>query len=271
MFAESWFYDFIIYVYALSLLFAFSDLMQPSRSSRRLALSFLMAVWFFQTVFFAWRTTEEFPRLAGLDSLLFYSWVLVTGTLVINRLYRMDFFVFAANLLGFGFLASNLYLSPEAASPLTEPLLSELVFVHVTLAFLAYAFFSLSTVCAVLYLVGDYLLKRKQWNRTLRRLPSLGSLQLFSYRLNMLGVPLLMLAMILGIVWAYEKVGGDFWYDPKIFGSFIVLAAYSVYLYQRVARGWNGRRLAWWGVISFFTVMVNYLISNAGLSFHQWL
>ena len=264
-------YDFIISLYALSLLFVFSDLVQPNRQGRRLGLLFLVAVWILQTVFFSWKVFDQYPALAGNDSLLFYSWALVTVTLVIKRLYRMDVIVFAGNLLGFAFLASHLFIAPTESSPLTEPLLSELVFIHAIMAFFAYVLFSLSTVCAALYLIGNYLLKRKRWNWTLRRLPSLGTLQLFAYRLNMIGVPLLMLALVLGLIWAHEKVEGGFWYDPKIFGSFLVLVAYGVYLYQRVVRGWNGQRLAWWSLLSFATIVVNYIISNAGLSFHQWL
>ncbi|SMO37129.1 cytochrome C assembly family protein [Melghirimyces algeriensis] len=271
MFAERWFYDLIMYIYALSLLFAFSDIMQSSRRARRLARFFLVTVWFFQTVFFTWRVSQFFPKLVGVDSLLFYSWALVTASLVIHYLYRMDFIVFAVNLLSFGFLATNLYITPKAGLSLTEPLLSELVFIHATLAFLAYALFSLSAVCAGFYLIGNYMLKQKKWNRMLRRLPSLGRLQLFSYHLNILGVPLLISAIILGLVWASEKMAGGFWYDPKILGSFIVLIFYCIYLYQRFVRGWNGQRLAWWSVISFFTIVLNYLISNAGMSFHQWL
>ncbi|MFD1395333.1 inner membrane protein YpjD [Kroppenstedtia eburnea] len=270
MFAQGWFYDLIIYIYVLSLLFAFSDLLQPSRRLRRLALLLLMTVWFFQTVFLTWTLSTRFPALSGTDSLLFYSWILVTLSLVLDRVYKNDFLIFSTNLPGFAFLAAHLYIAPESA-PLSKPLLSELVFIHVTLAFLAYALFSLSAVTAVLYLFGCKLLKRKRWNQTLRRLPSLGSLQHFSNRMVMIGVPLLILALVLGGVWANKQMGGAFWYDPKIFSSIFVLFAYLIYLYQRAVRGWNGQRLAWWNIVSFITVVINYLISNAGFSFHQWL
>ncbi|GGA41059.1 cytochrome c biogenesis protein ResC [Kroppenstedtia guangzhouensis] len=270
MFAEGWFYDFIIYVYVLSLLFAFSHILQPSRRSRRLALLLLMTVWFFQTVFLTWTVSNRFPVLSGTDSLLFYSWILVMLSLVMDRVYQNDFLIFSTNLPGFGFLAAHLYIAPESA-PLSKSLLSELVFIHVTLAFLAYALFSLSAVTAVLYLIGCKLLKRKRWNQTLRRLPSLGSLQHFSNRMVMIGVPLLILALVLGGIWANKQIGSGFWYDPKIFGSILVILAYSIYLYQRAVRGWNGQRLAWWNIVSFITLVINYLISNAGFSFHQWL
>lgn len=271
MFAQHWYYDFIIYIYALSLLFAFSDLMQPNRQNHRLALAFLVAVWIFQTAFLAWKAFEQFPLLTGLDSLLFYSWALVTATLMIDRIARIHFFVFAANLVGFTILAVHFFASPEADSPVADVLLSELVFIHVTLAFLAYTFFSLSTVFAILYLVGNRLLKQKRWNQTLRRLPSLGRLQLFSHRSNMAGVPLLMLALILGLVWAWQSLGAAHWWDLKVIGSLLVLGAYSISLYQWLRKQWSGRRLAWWNAFAFITIVLNYLLSNTGLSFHRWL
>lgn len=270
MFAQHWYYDLIIYIYALSLLFSFSDLLQPNRRNRRLALAFLIAVWSFQTVFLAWKAALQFPVLMGLDSLLFYSWALVTATLIIHWYTGIHLFLFAANLVGFAILAAHFFTSP-AESPAAQVLLSELVFIHVTLAFLAYALFSLSTVFACLYLVGNRLLKRKRWNQTLRRLPSLGKLQLLSHRLNMGGVPLLILALILGLIWARETLGIASWLDPKVIGSLLVLGAYSTSLYQRTRKRWGGQRLAWWNVFSFLTIVLNYLISNAGLSFHQWL
>ncbi|PTM58240.1 cytochrome C assembly family protein [Desmospora activa] len=271
MFAQHWYYDLIIYIYALSLLFAFSDLLQPNRRNRRLALAFLVAVWFCQTAFLAWKAFEQFPLLTGMDSLLFYSWALVTATLIIDWVARIHFFVFAANLVGFAILAIHFFASPEAQSPVAEVLLSELVYIHVTLAFLAYAFFSLSTVFAVLYLVGNRLLKQKRWNQTLRRLPSLGRLQLFSHRSNMAGVPLLMMALILGMVWARETMEMSHLLDLKVAGSLLVLGAYSTSLYQRLRKCWSGSRLAWWNTFAFLTIVVNYLLSNTGLSFHRWL
>ncbi|SDW25236.1 HemX family protein [Marininema mesophilum] len=272
MFAEHWFYHFIIYMYALSLLFAFSDLMQPNRQGRRLALLFLVAVWLCQTAFFIWKASlGAIPVLTGYDSLMFYSWALVTVTLVIDWLYEMHIFVFAANLMGFAISAVNLFIPPHAGEEIASPLLSELVFIHVVMAFIAYAFFTLATVFSILYLIGNHLLKRKKWNQTLRRFPSLGRLEAFSYRLTMIAVPLLMLAIILGLIWANQKVGGSFWFDPKIIGSFVVLVVYSVYLYKRSVGGWNGCQLAWWSVISFLMILANYMISNAGLSFHRWL
>nr|WP_302104820.1 cytochrome c biogenesis protein CcsA [Polycladomyces sp. WAk] len=205
------------------------------------------------------------------DSLFFYSWAIVALTLLINWLYRMDLVVFSANLVGFAVLAINFFVARDTSRHLSRLLLSELVFVHVTMAFLAYAAFSLSAVFAILYLIGDHLLKQKKWNRLLRLLPSLEHLQRLSYGFSLIGMPLLLSAIILGVIWAYQTNIGGLWYDPKIIGSLIVVLLYAILLYQRAKQRWHGRRLAWWNVVSFLATLVNYWISVTGFSFHRWM
>jgi HemX protein len=271
VFAERWVIDFIIYLYTLSLLFSFSDLLHPNRRAHRLALGLLVAVWLAQSAFFAFRLSSWFPALTSFDALFFYSWMLITFTLLINAVYRMDLFVFSANLISFVVMTINLFVARDSGSPVSEILLSELVFIHVTMALVAYAAFSLSAVFSVLYLIGNTLLKQKRWNRVLRLLPSLDRLQSFSHRWVLIGVPLMLLSMILGLIWLHQKVPEAPWYDPKIAGSLLVFAAYGVHLYFRLTGKWQGRRLAWWNLLSFFTVLVNMSISGTGLSFHRWL
>ena len=207
MISERWLIDLIVYIYTLSLLFFFSDLLHPNRRAHWLALGLLVVVWLAQILFspFAW--PPGFRR-SHLDALFFYSWVLITLTLVINAVYRMDLFVFSANLISFIVMAINLFVARDSASPVSEILLSELVFIHVTMAFVAYAAFSLSAVFAVFYLLGNFLLKRKKWNRVLRLLPSLDRLQSFFHRWVMIGVPLMLLSMLLGLVWLHQKFPG---------------------------------------------------------------
>jgi HemX protein len=271
VFAERWVYDLIIYLYALGLLFAFADLLHKNWRANRLALSLFIAVWMIQTVFIAFRLFELFPLLTPFDSLFFYSWAIVALTLLINWLYRMDLVVFSANLVGFAVLAINFFVARDTSRHLSRLLLSELVFVHVTMAFLAYAAFSLSAVFAVLYLIGDHLLKQKKWNRLLRLLPSLEHLQRLSYGFSLIGMPLLLSSIILGVIWAYQTNISGFWYDPKIIGSLIVLLLYAIQLYQKAKQRWHGRRLAWWSAVSFLAMLLNYWISVTGLSFHRWM
>ena len=54
-------------------------------------------------------------------------------------------------------------------------------------------------------------------------LADLNQLERLSYVLAVIGVPMLMLALILGLQWVFIKVPGVHWYDSKVIGSFIVL------------------------------------------------
>jgi HemX protein len=153
---------------------------------------------------------------------------------------------------------------------LAQLLLTELIFVHVTMAMMAYAAFSLSSIGAGLYLVNNHLLKRKKWNHLLRRLPSLGRLESFSIWLAVAGTIFLIIAMVLGVIYAYQTIGHMFWVDPKVWGSFWVVLLYGWIVYQWGRKRISGRRLAWWNALSVLAVIVNYVITRSGESFHHW-
>jgi HemX protein len=273
LFHESLIYDAIIYIYAGSVLLYFADFLNSSRKVNRIAFWLLAVVWALQSVFFVMSMLEKdyFPVLTLFETLFFYSWILVTLSLVINYFFRVDLFVFFTNVIGFSILAFN-FFSNQSASPLVaEQLTSELLFIHISLALLSYGAFSLSFIFSLMYAVEDRMLKQKIWNEWLRRLPGLGLLDLYSYRLNMVGVPLLIMSIILGAIWANLKEIHNFWLDPKVFMSDGVLIAYSLYLYQRVTYGWYGKKLALWNIGAFMLVLLNYLVSGSVSSFHQWL
>ncbi|GAB7388690.1 cytochrome c biogenesis protein [Bacillaceae bacterium] len=274
MIEKNWIYDTIIYLYAISLLLYFSDFMNRNRKVNRTAFWLLAIVWVLQTVFFASEMAAKnyLPVLTLFETLFFYSWILVTMSLVINYFFRTDILVFFTNVVGFTVLALNFFTNSEDVSPvLAENLTSDLLFIHITMAFFSYGVFSLSAVFSLMYLLLNKMLKEKRWNPILRRLPSLDRLDLFSFRLNMVGFPLLLLAAILGAIWADATTHEPFWLDPKVSMTSIVLASYAFYLFRRVTKGWQGKRLAYWNLAAFLTVLLNYLVSGSFSYFHQWL
>lgn len=273
MFREGYFYDAIIYIYAISILFYFADFLNSSRKVNRTAFWLLAIVWILQTVFFitSMMAKSYFPVLTLFETLFFYSWILVTLSLVINYFFRIDLFVFFTNLIGFAILSVNFFTNQNASPMVAERLTSDLLFIHISIAFIGYGAFSLSFIFSVMYIIQNRMLKKKVWNNLLRRLPGLGLLDVYSYRLNMAGVPLLLMSIILGMIWANLKVSLNFWLDPKVLMSLVVLIAYSLYLYQRVTFGWHGKKLAHWNIAAFLLVLINYLLSGSVSSFHQWL
>ena len=135
---------------------------------------------------------------------------------------------------------------------MAEQLVSELLLIHITLAILSYGAFTLSFVFSLLYLIQYDLLKRKKWGKRLIRLGDLAKLEQIVLYLAVIGVPLLIVSLILGIQWAYIKVPDVSWYDMKIIGSFILLIAYSIYLYLKIRKQLYGRTLAYFEYWIFF-------------------
>ncbi|MBO8163798.1 MAG: cytochrome c biogenesis protein CcsA [Brevibacillus sp.] len=267
-----WIYDLTIFLYAASVLFYFNDFLLSNRKANHIAFGLLAVVWLLQTAFFVSQMAVKayFPVLTLFETLFFYSWVLVTVSMVINYLFRIDLLIFFTNVIGFVVLVLSMFFPETTPLAQMKAVVSELLFIHITIAILSYAAFSLSLIFSVMFLLQHNLLKRKRWNPLLRRLPSLDRLEMFSHRMNMIGVPLLLIAMILGMIWAYLVLGNDFWLDAKVWMSILVLGAYMLLLYQRLADKVQGRRLAVWNLAAFSILLLNVLSTELS-KFHQWL
>ncbi|WP_054949000.1 cytochrome c biogenesis protein CcsA [Numidum massiliense] len=269
---ERYLYDVTIYTYALSVLMYFSDFLQPNHRMNRAALGLLVVVWLSLATVLVLRLLERqfVPFFTTFDSLIFYAWAIVSFSMVINTFYRMDLFVFLANLVGFALAALSLFVRHDVPPSFSERLLSELLVIHVTFALVAYAFFLLSLLLALLYLLLNDMLKNKQWNKLVKRAPSLSQLEHLTYCVSMIGVPIYMLSLILGLIWAQKQAVHGFWYDPKVWLSFFALTVYIYYLYQRKSKHWSGRWLAYCNAFAFTIILFNLIISNSGHSFHRW-
>jgi HemX protein len=267
-------HELTIVVYALSVLLYFYDFLHNNRKANRLAFWLLAFVWALQTTFFIiyMINTGRFPVLTLFEGLYFFAWVLVTLSLGINRLLKMDFIVFFTNILGFVVMCIHTFAPDQHDSlVMAEQLVSELLLIHITMAILSYGAFTLSFVFSVLYLIQYNLLKRKKWGKTLLRIADLSKLENLSYVLNVIGVPMMLLSVILGTIWAYIKVPELSWFDSKVLGSFFVLGIYSIYLYLRIGKDFHGKALALWNIAAFFIVLLNFFLFGQISSFHIWL
>ena len=262
-----------VILYALSVLLYFIDFLYSNQKANKMAFWLLSIVWFLQTIFLCLYVikTGRFPVLTIFEGLYFYTWVLITLSLFINRLLRVDFTVFFTNVLGFMVMAIHTFAPIQIESKVVaEKLVSELSIIHITLAILSYGAFTLSFVFSILYLIQYDLLKRKKWGKRLIRLGDLAKLEQMSHLLAVIGVPLFIFSLILGIQWAYIKVPNLSWYDAKIIGSFTVLIAYSLYLYLKNRKQLYGRTLAYINIGSFLIVLINFFLFGSLSSFHIW-
>ncbi|WP_338451455.1 cytochrome c biogenesis protein [Niallia oryzisoli] len=267
-------HELTVIVYAVSVLLYFIDFLHHNRRANRTAFWLLSFVWILQSVFLYLYmiNTGRFPVLTIFEGLYFYVWILITLSLIINRLLRVDFIVFFTNVIGFMFMVVHTFAPDQIDSTVkAQQLVSELLFIHITAAILSYGAFSLSFVFSLLYLLQYNLLKRKKWGKRLWRISDLSKLEQMSYVSNVIGAPMLMIGVILGSQWAYIKLPNVSWADPKIIGSVFVLAVYCIYLYLRIRRGLAGKSLALWNIAAFLILLINFFLIGSISSFHIWL
>ncbi|MFD1736006.1 inner membrane protein YpjD [Bacillus salitolerans] len=269
----SWVYELTILIYALSVLLYFIDFLHNNRKANRIAFWLLSIVWILQTFFLIIRMIDigRIPILTIFEGLYFYAWVLISLSLIVNRLVRVDFIVFFTNVLGFFIMSLHTFAPAQHQSTLlAQQLVSELLIIHITMAILSYGAFTLSFVFSLLYFIQYNLLKKKKWGKRLLRLGDLSKLDHMSYVLNVIGVPMLILSLLLGIIWAYIKLDHFYWYDAKVIGSFIVLVTYSSYLYLRVGKGLEGKTMATLNNMAFLVLLINYFLFGNLSRFHIW-
>ncbi|MEK3720916.1 cytochrome C assembly family protein [Paenibacillus sp. FSL H8-0034] len=273
MVTKSWLYDAIIYIYALSLLFYFSDFVGPNRSAKRIGTGLLSFVWVLQTVYLIFGLVYHDPTEAFsmFETLFMLTWLLVTVSLVVNRFIRIEFFVFMVNVLGFSVLALNFFSNPKVSPSLASwNIKDEVLFIHISLSILSYTAFVAAAVFSGMYLLLHQQLKRKKWSKLMQRLPSLDKTDHYSYVSVIIGAPLLLLGLSIGFVWIALEGNAALFFDPKVINSWFVLLAYVFYLFQRVMLKTPGYKLALWNLAAFFIMALNVVFANFYSSFHQW-
>jgi cytochrome c-type biogenesis protein CcsB len=96
--------------------------------------------------------------------------------------------------------------------------------------------------------------------------PGLRILDDLSYKMVMVGFPLLTLGIVTGAAWA-NYAWGTYWsWDPKETWSLITWLVYAAFLHARFTAGWRGKRTAVLSVIGFAAVVFTYIGVNFVLS-----
>ncbi len=264
-------YELMIVLYSLSVLFYFIDFLRDNQKANQVAFWLLSIVWLLQTVFLIFRViqTGRFPILTVFEGLYFYVWVLVTLSIIINHFLRTNFLLFFVNVLGFCMMALHTFMPVQHESTIiANRLVSELLVLHITMAMISYGALSFSGVFSLLYMMQYTLLKEKKWGKWLLRLDDLSKLDYLSYVLNMIGLPMLILSLILGVIWAYVSMDIFIWHDAKVLGSFMLIIVYAFYFYRRMHV--QGKAIAYWNIGSLLLLLVNFFLIGNFSKFHLW-
>lgn len=266
-----WLNEFIIIIYTIAIIGYFIDFIQPNRKANRLAFWSLSMVWVLQTVFLFHKMLSEksFPIHTIYDGLYFYTWILITFSLILHRFFRVDFFVFFTNIVGFFILVLHINTRIQYYSHI-DPIEFEqaMLILHITLALISYGFFTFSFIFSIMYLFQYQLLKEKKWSSRLMRLGDLTKLDKLSYFSILVGLPTLLLAIILGVLWGYTSNDLFYWMDLKTIGSICVLVVYAVSLVIRIGKGLQGKKMATFNLYAFLILFINYFLFSTLSKFH---
>jgi cytochrome c-type biogenesis protein CcsB len=201
-----------------------------------------------------WGNMYEFSITGALSFSIAYLFALVK--------YKMRWLALPASiaiLITVGTAVTLLYV-PSA--PLVPALKSTWLVIHVSAAIISGGVFLLANFIAGTYLILDRYEQKGARPLWMQKLPSLESLDNFSYRLIALVFPIWTFSVIAGAIWA-EAAWGRYWgWDPKETWAFITWVAYAAYLHARVTIGWRGRKAAWLCLLAGSTFLFNYIYIN---------
>jgi cytochrome c-type biogenesis protein CcsB len=200
----------------------------------------------------------------------------ISGTLVVTAVFMfvvlrrqelrfLGTFVIGPVLLSLGLATAVFYTE---AAQLLPALQSFWLVIHVSVAFIASALFTLGFSLTVLQLVQERREKLRAAGQTLGRgqfmdaLPNSASLESNAYQLHAIAFPLWSFTLIAGAIWA-EKAWSSYWtWDPKEVWTFVIWVVYAAYLHARATQGYQGRRAAYLAVAGFACLLFNYLGVN---------
>ena len=161
--------------------------------------------------------------------------------------------------------ASVAYWTP--VGHLVPALQSYWLIIHVSIAVLSSALFTLTFAMSALQLVQTHRQKTIAAGGAdklgfMRLVPTALSLENLSYRINAIAFVGWTFTLMFGAIWA-EKAWGRFWgWDTKEVWTFVIWVVYAGYLHARATRGWTGTRAAWLSIVGYLCVVFNFTIVN---------
>ena len=176
----------------------------------------------------------------------------------------LGLFVVGPVLLTLGLAITVFYTE---ASQLMPSLKSVWLVIHVSVAILSVALFTIGFSVTILYLVQSRLeLATGPLSRvkaTVKSaLPSARALDRTAYSLHVVAFPMWTFTLIAGAIWA-EQAWGHYWnWDPKEVWTFVIWVVYAAYLHARATTGWSARSASFIALAGYGCILVNYMVVN---------
>ncbi|WP_068500064.1 cytochrome c biogenesis protein CcsA [Paenibacillus kribbensis] len=265
-------YDSMIYVFALSLLFVFSDGIRRNANAKRTGTGLLVVVLLLQLVYMGIRTWNEghLPIFVSYDFLFLFSFILVLISLILSRYQHSEFAVLLLNIISFAVLVLNKIWMEPTDNPLANwHTVHGLLLIHIALANLGFVAMTVAAVFSGLYLFLHRKLKVKKWNDTIRRLPSLEMMDRYTHKALLIGTPLLGVSIVVAVISIIAEERWRLLLDSKVLMTAISLCVYIILLVSKRLNQRSGLVMAKWALVGYTLLILNFLL-NSWSVFHQW-
>jgi ABC-type uncharacterized transport system permease subunit len=205
------------------------------------------------------------PLASGADSILLFC-IMATATAIsvscqVRFRALLGFYLPPLALLS-GVCAA-LAVKDFSRAPSSIEVSQALLVIHVGLAFQAYALFFIASLTSVAYLFQARRLKLRKTTGLFQKLPSLENLDRTLHLLIMVGYPIFVVTLLMGIFWARfvsDTLSDTWWYSPKIVLSFVMVCFYAASFHSRSLGLLRGPKLAYFVFIGFGLLLGVYLL-----------
>jgi len=269
---ELWTTNIVVYIYALSLLFYFSDFINENRIVKQLGTGLLVFVWTMSGLLLCHRFITELKmpvfHFSSFDVMLLFSWLLITASFIIGRFYKIELIIFFVNVIGFALFALNMYSSQrEGLSLSLWNSTKGLLYLHISLVLTAYVVLTIGALLALMYLALHNRLKQKKWPQWIRRFPSLEVMERSMEKMVIIGFPLLLMSLTVAAVSVIVEGKAHLLLDIQIFMSICALLVYGYFIFERSINQRSGHYIAKLYLFAFAIQLLN-LFSGGYSSFH---
>jgi cytochrome c-type biogenesis protein CcsB len=147
------------------------------------------------------------------------------------------------------------------ASELMPSLRSYWLVIHVTVATLATAVFTIGAALTVVYLLKDAF-ERSGRSSVLDRFPETPAIERTAYSLHIVAFPLWTFTLIAGAIWARQAWASYWNWDPKEVWTFVIWVVYAAYLHSRATSGISRQTASYIALAGYACIIVNFAVVN---------
>ncbi len=227
----------------------------------------LVAGFACHTLYFAYQyySMGVAPVLNLKSALSFFAWAIIGSYLILHLKFRL--MVLGSFIAPFGAFLMVISTTIPGTEVTIQPMFRSLwLTIHVGTIFVGNGIFAVAFMAAIMYLIQEHQIKKKQFGSFFSRLPSLQTLDTINHYTLIYGFPFLTLGMITGAIYAQYALGSYWRWDPKEVWSLITWLLYATLLHERLTVGWRGRKAAVMSIIAFLVLIFTFVGASLWLS-----